>query len=326
MARPRLSESSQKPPSAVSESAMSRIAARPMRPARRRSRIASFMTKLNTSPRLPYSTWLSDAWRAAAEGEVSESAIDRGPSRSRQPGSPGSSFVLYETAAFDLERASRELGHQAGLVRREEHGGPAAPDVLDQRHDLVGHLVVQVAGGLVGQEQARRLDDGPRQRGPLRLALRELVGKRLGPRGESDRLERGERLGGDVAPSRAQHAQHEGHVLEDGAPGQELRDLEHDADGPPQARDLGSAERGAVEAGHVDIALGGHFRRVEEPEQGGLARAAGPAQDDEFPLGDMEGHVVEGGHSGGAGTEDHRHGLHPNHEVHTILSTYSTFR
>src|SRR6185503_19597095 len=145
MARPRLSESNQKPPSAVSESAMSRIAARPMRPARRRSRIASFMTKLNTVPRLPSSTWLSH--------------VDRGPSRSRQPGSPGSSLVLYQAAAFELERAALELGHQPGLVRREEHRGPAAPDALDQRHDLVGHLVVQVAGGLVGQEQARRLDD-----------------------------------------------------------------------------------------------------------------------------------------------------------------------
>ncbi len=47
MARPRLSERSQKPPSAVSESAMSRIALIPTRPARRRSRIASLKMKLS---------------------------------------------------------------------------------------------------------------------------------------------------------------------------------------------------------------------------------------------------------------------------------------
>src|SRR6266850_5615255 len=312
MARPRLSESSQNPPRAVSESAISRMAARPMRPARRRSRIASFITKLSISLRLSYSTWLSH--------------VDRGPSRSRLPGAPGSSFVLYEPAAFEFQGAALELGHEAGLVRREHHGGPAAPDVLDQRQDLVGHLVVQVAGGLVGQEQPRRLDDGPRQRGALRLPLGELVRKGLGSRGEPHRLERGEGLGRDVAPGRPQHAEHEGHVLEDGAAGQELRVLEHDADGAPQARDLGAAEGGDVEARHVNVALGGHFGRVEEPKQGGLARPTGAAQDDELPLGDMEGHVIESGHAGGAATEDHRHVLQPNHGLHIILSNYWTFR
>src|SRR6185295_15176146 len=107
MARPRLSESSQKPPRAVSESAMSRMAARPMRPARRRSRIASFMTKLSISLRLSYSTWLSH--------------VDRGPSRSRLPGAPRSSFVLYQAPAFELQGAALELGDEAGLVGREQH-------------------------------------------------------------------------------------------------------------------------------------------------------------------------------------------------------------
>jgi hypothetical protein len=59
------------------------------------------------------------------------------------------------------------------------------------------------------------------------------------------RLERREGLGGDVAPRCPEHAGHEGHVLEDGAAGQELGILEHDADGAPQAGDL-SERRSSV--------------------------------------------------------------------------------
>src|SRR6202022_1968463 len=88
---------------------------------------------------------------------------------------PSSSLVLYETAAFEAEGAALEEGDEARLVGGEEHRGAAPPDLLHQPQDLARHVLVQVAGGLVGQQQAGRLHDGPRQRGPLRLALGELV-------------------------------------------------------------------------------------------------------------------------------------------------------
>src|SRR5581483_9258769 len=89
MARPRFTESSQNPPSAVSESAISRIALTPRRPARRRSRIASLKMKLTTR----------------------------------------SALVLHEPALLQAQRAALEERDQPGLVGGEEHGGPAAPDV-----------------------------------------------------------------------------------------------------------------------------------------------------------------------------------------------------
>src|SRR5262245_61130368 len=106
MARPRLSESSQKPPSAVSDSAMRRIALTPTRPARRRSRIASL--KMNPST--------------------------------------GSALVLHEPPVLETQRAALEQRDQAGLMGGEEHGGAAAPDVLDQAQDLARHVLVEVAG------------------------------------------------------------------------------------------------------------------------------------------------------------------------------------
>jgi hypothetical protein len=90
------------------------------------------------------------------------------------------------------------------------------------------------------------------------------------------RLERREGLGGDVAPRCPEHAEHEGHVLEDGAAGQKLGILEHDADGSPQAGDLRAAELRDVEAPHLDVALRRRLGPVEQPEQRGLVRAGWP--------------------------------------------------
>ena len=44
---------------------------------------------------------------------------------------------------------------QAGLMRGEQYRGPARPDVPDHPEDLAGHVVVQVARRLVGQEEGR---------------------------------------------------------------------------------------------------------------------------------------------------------------------------
>ena len=38
-------------------------------------------------------------------------------------------------------------------MRREDHGGAPAPDVLYQPDDLGRHLLVEVAGGLVGEQE-----------------------------------------------------------------------------------------------------------------------------------------------------------------------------
>src|SRR5260370_38245021 len=178
MGRGRLSERSQNPPSAVGESAMSRIALIPTRPARRRSRMASLKMKLSMG------------------------SCRVGLCRDFSP------FVLYEAATLESQRAALQQGDETGLVGGEEHGGAAAPDLLDETQDLARHVLVQVAGRLVGQEQTGRFDDGPGQRGPLRFALGELVRAGLCAGGETHRLQGREGLGGDVAPRSAQHAEH----------------------------------------------------------------------------------------------------------------------
>ena len=52
---------------------------------------------------------------------------------------------------------------------------PAWFSLREQLHDLPALLGVQVAGRLVGEDQLRAGDDGPRHRHQLLLAARELV-------------------------------------------------------------------------------------------------------------------------------------------------------
>src|SRR5262245_23819938 len=104
---PRLKDSSQNAPSAARDSVMSMIALTATRPARRRS--------LSASP-------------------------------SRKPNTARSALVLDKTAGLQRERAAAQRGGEEPLVSREQHRGPARPDVLHDVEDLRGHALVQIAG------------------------------------------------------------------------------------------------------------------------------------------------------------------------------------
>src|SRR5215472_11955707 len=234
-------------------------------------------------------------------------------------------LVFREDARVEEEGAALELGGQARLVGREEHGRAAAPDVLDQVEDLAGHLLVEVARRLVGQKQRGRLHDGPGERGALGLALRELGGVGLGARGQPYRLQGLEGLGRDLVARRAQHAQDESDVLEHGAPGEQLGVLEHDAEGAAEVGDLGAAEGGDVEASDLDVALRGLLVGVEEAQEGGLARAAGPGENDELALLHRERDVVEGRQLHRPALEQLADAVEPYHEAPPFYLSLQTF-
>ena len=66
-----------------------------------------------------------------------------------------------------------------------------AVERLQQVEDLVARLAVEVARGLVAEQQRRVGDDRARDADPLLLAARELARTMPGPVGEPDQLERG---------------------------------------------------------------------------------------------------------------------------------------
>jgi len=87
-----------------------------------------------------------------------------------------------------FEHATALQAHPAGCARRhqilvshdDQRYPVGRPQLLEQTHDLVARLLVEVPGGFVGEDDARPLDQRSRDGGPLLLAAGELAGQMRG--------------------------------------------------------------------------------------------------------------------------------------------------
>ncbi len=118
------------------------------------------------------------------------------------------------------------------LIVRDHHDGGLvlAVERLEDAHDLVAHLRVEVAGRLVGEQDPRPADDRPGDGDALLLAARELRREVVHPRAEADAIER--RLG-QLPPLGVRHApveQRNLHVVEHAQVADQVEDLEDEAD------------------------------------------------------------------------------------------------
>ena len=68
------------------------------------------------------------------------------------------------------------------VVRRHEDGGAGGVDLAQQLEDAARRALVEIAGGLVGDEHEGIVDERPRERDALLFAARQLAGqgRRLG--------------------------------------------------------------------------------------------------------------------------------------------------
>src|SRR5258706_13111102 len=120
-ARSRLDDTSQKPPSAASESVISTIALTATRPALLRSRSAS---------------------------------------PTRNP-TTRSALVLHDMAAVERQGAALERRGQPGLTGAQHDRRATRPDVLERLEDLGGHRLVEVAARPVSDQQPRAASPRP---------------------------------------------------------------------------------------------------------------------------------------------------------------------
>ena len=162
-----------------------------------------------------------------------------------------------------------------------EDGGAELGDVLEQGHDLPGRFLVEVAGRLVRDQKRRLGNHRTRDRHPLLLATRQLVGKSAASVTQADRFEGVEgtvpRL--CVRDPEVAYLESKGDVLDRVQPGQELVVLEHHADPASQVGDVGRLQPVRGDAGHPDLAGGGADLAVDQLQKGRLAGAAGANQE-----------------------------------------------
>ena len=142
------------------------------------------------------------------------------------------------------------------------------------RTAVAGRLV-ELGGRLVGEEQARPVGDGHRQRHPLLLAARQRRHRLIRDAGQPERVEEGERLEEVAAPGPGDGSLGEADVVGCRPVGQEVpgRALEHEAHPiRPHAQELPLGEPADLVVADPRPPGRRRDQAAEHPEQRGLAR------------------------------------------------------
>ena len=184
----------------------------------------------------------------------------------------GEDLLVGDAAVVQVHAAVGEARHHR--IVRDHHDGAALLVELAQQaqHDLFV-LRVEIAGGLVGEDDARIVDERARDAHALLLASGKMRRQMLRAVGQPHPLQRLERfaLVGHAVEVLRQH-----HVLERRQVGDQVELLEDEADLlGAEAVQLGVGERGHVLAFEIDLARGGAVQAADQIHQRGLPRARG---------------------------------------------------
>src|ERR1035437_3760897 len=198
-------------------------------------------------------------------------------------------LVADQLAIVELDNALAQLIYDPVVVSGHHDRGSGAVDPVQQAHDLQARGRVEVARGLVGQQNRRLVDEGPRDRHPLLLASGELVRQPLLLVGETDHLEGLRHDRPNRLTRLTQHLQSERDVLEDGLVGQQPEVLEYGGDLATQLRHLAPWQFGQLASGHEHVARGRWLFAKDQAQQGGLARTGLTHDEHELAALDLEG-------------------------------------
>ena len=187
-----------------------------------------------------------------------------------------------------------DAGHRLGeaeVVGDDDDGGAVLLVDLEEEvvHRVAG-LGVEVAGGLVGEEELGREDQGAGEGDALLLAAGELAGAVGDAVAQGDLVEQGAGGALHLAAALALDEAGHHHVLEGVELGEQVVELEDEADGPvADRRQPGAGEAGELVVAEADGAARGQVEGADAVEQGALAGARGA--DDGHHLALVDGDV-----------------------------------
>src|SRR6266851_7116994 len=201
---------------------------------------------------------------------------------------PCDSSVPYLDDAFGAS------GGGGGVCRQEQRDSPLASDLIQESENLVPVAAVQVAGGLIGQQQASAGDEGSRDSDALHLSPRELVGMRGRTRAKADTLEQLLRSPGRVGFPIQRAGQLD--VLEHRDVGKQVEELEDHPDFAAAVEGaLTLVERAEVSPAHLDRSRGGPIDGAEQMEQRRFAAAGRTDHRGELTGSKLEIHPIQRG-------------------------------
>ena len=183
-----------------------------------------------------------------------------------------------------------------------EHQRHAACRLLVEQglEHLLSGPAVEVAGGLVGDQDRRVQEERPGDRDALLLAARELRGPMAEAVGEAEArqhsggaVEELGPVGAERPPAELDHGRQHG-VLQGGELGQQVIELEDEADLlVTQVGAMPGAQAPGVLAGDADRALGRAVQQTQDVEQGGLPGAGGAHEREPLPGAELEVDAVQ---------------------------------
>lgn len=174
---------------------------------------------------------------------------------------------------------------------------------MEQFEDAGGVVGIEVAGGFVGQKKGRAVNEGAGDGRALHFAPAHLMGKGIGPRGQTDQLEHFRRPGAGLAGFCAAKEERQFDILGGCHGGEEIEKLEDDAEALAAVSGQGGIV-GPVKGQTVDgdLAGGRLVESAEQVEQGAFSAAARSGHSDEFGGGDFQADLAQGVHfAGGRG-------------------------
>ena len=169
-----------------------------------------------------------------------------------------------------------------------------AGQLLQQGQDLVRAVAVEVAGGLVAEQERRVGHDGAGDGHALLLAAGELARLVLRAVGDAHDAERGLDAALALGPRERGQQQRQLHVAEGGEHRDQVVHLEDEPDvARPPGGELRAAQPADLVPGHGDAARAGDVEAAHEVEQRGLAGAAGAHEGHEVALVHAQVHALQ---------------------------------
>ena len=195
---------------------------------------------------------------------------------------------------LDREDAVGHAHHLAAVGDHDDGLAQLADEPVEEIQDDRRRVGVEGAGGLVGEDQRRVVDQRSRDGDPLLLASGEPVGEAPRAVGEPDALEQGARPRAAGRVVTAGELERQQQVLLHGEEGDQVEELEDEPDAPPpEERAVALAERRDVGAVHHHRARGRQVDAADQVEERGLSRPAAADQHRDLALPDRGVHVAE---------------------------------
>ena len=175
------------------------------------------------------------------------------------------------------------------IVGDHDNRGAAGIELLDESHDVLAGLAIQVSGRFVSEDDVGRADQRSRDRDPLPFATRELGRFVAHPMGEADLSQSLLCEGPSVAQGHARIEQSIGDVVQRrlSSEEEELLKDEPDVTGP-QRRELLVVEIVNVVTGDRDRARCCSVERADHMEERRLPRSRWADDGDQLPSSNIE--------------------------------------